>query len=148
MTADVTVPHCGNHIQKGSVNSKRMVKIVIPGKINGLNDFIAANRRKQGNWSGGNEMKQTDQRIISAYIPKGLRFKGQIYIEYCFFEPNAKRDKDNISGYFHKVFQDALVACRVIPNDGWKEIKGWSDSFSIDRVNPRIEVRIKECREK
>ena len=93
-------------------------------------------------------MKQTDQRIISAYIPMGLRFKGQIYLEYHFYEPNSRRDKDNISGYFHKVFQDALVACHAIPNDGWKEIKGWSDSFSIDRANPRIEVRITEWREK
>lgn len=125
-----------------------MIKITIPGKLNGLNDFIAANRRKSGNWSGGNEMKQTDQRIISAYIPRGLRFKGQIYLEYHFYEPNSRRDKDNISGYFHKVFQDALVACHAIPNDGWKEIKGWSDSFSIDRANPRIEVRITEWREK
>ena len=146
--ADVTVPHCGNHIQKGSASLKRMVKIVIPGKINGLNDFIDANRRKNGNWSGGNEMKQTDQKFISFFIPRGLRFKGQIYLEYHFYEPNSRRDKDNISGYFHKVFQDALVACHAIPNDGWKEIKGWSDSFSVDRVNPRIEVRIKECREK
>ena len=120
--------------------------IVIPGKFPGLNDFIAANRRMRGNWSAGNSMKQSDQHTIAAYIPRGLRFKEKIYIEYHFYEPNSRRDKDNISGYFHKIFQDALVQRGVIENDGWKEIEGWTDSFEVDKGNPRVEVVIKECR--
>lgn len=121
-----------------------MQKIVIPGKFPGMNDFIDANRRMHGKWSGGNAMKQNDQHIIMAYIPRGIRFK-RIHIEYKFFEPNRKRDKDNISGYFHKVFQDALVQKGVIKGDGWDTIEGWSDAFDVDRKNPRIEVIILEC---
>lgn len=122
-----------------------MIRITIPGRFPGLNEFIGANRRRQGNWSGGNAMKQRDQAIIRHYIPHGMKLK-KIFIEYNYYEPNAKRDKDNIAGYFHKVFQDALVQAGCIENDGWKNIKGWSDYFEVDKGNPRIEVVIKEKR--
>ena len=91
-------------------------------------------------------MKQKDQRKICQYIPRGLRFTKKIFIEYNFFEPNTRRDKDNISGYFHKIFQDALVECGCIPDDGWKYIKGMTDYFDVDARNPRIEIVIEEIR--
>lgn len=116
--------------------------IVIPGRFPGLNEFIDANRRKRGKYSPGNQMKQRDQQIIMEYLPK-VKYK-RVFIEYTFFEPNTRRDKDNISGYFHKVFQDALVQAGCVKNDGWKEIDGMTDYFDIDAKNPRVEVRIRE----
>lgn len=118
-------------------------KIVVPGRFASLNDFIDANRRTHGRWNAGNSMKQKDQKTICSCIPRGLRFK-RIFIRYMYFEPNTKRDKDNISGYFHKVFQDALVQAGCIPNDGWKVIQGFSDHFDIDAKYPRIEILIEE----
>lgn len=118
-------------------------KIVVPGRFASLNDFIDANRRTHGRWNAGNSMKQKDQKTICSCIPRGLRFK-RVFIRYMYFEPNTKRDKDNISGYFHKVFQDALVQAGCIPNDGWKVIKGFSDHFDIDTKYPRIEILIEE----
>lgn len=118
--------------------------IIIPGRFPGLNDFIAACKKRSGDWNGGNAMKQKSQREICQYIPNGTRFKKAIFLEYTFYEPNARRDKDNISGYFHKVFQDALVQSGCISDDGWKCISGMADYFEIDRKFPRIEVRIFE----
>ena len=91
-------------------------------------------------------MKQKDQQAIRHYIPHGLKFKKRIFIHYTFYEPNTRRDKDNIAGYFHKVFQDALVQAGCIENDGWKNIKGWTDDFEVDKKFPRIEVVIEEVR--
>ena len=122
-----------------------MVTIIIPGRFPGLNEYVDANRRKHGRWSAGNEMKQRDQKIICRYLPK-VRFKKRIFIEYNFFEPNTRRDKDNISGYFHKVFQDALVQAGCIENDGWKHIRGMTDYFEVDQGNPRIEIVIEEVK--
>ena len=118
-------------------------KIVVPGRFASLNDFIDANRRTHGRWNAGNSMKQKDQKTICSCIPRGLRFK-RVFIRYMYYEPNTKRDKDNISGYFHKVFQDALVQAGCIPNDGWKVIQGFSDHFDIDTKYPRIEILIEE----
>ena len=120
-----------------------MITVIIRGDFPGLNEFIAANRRRNGNWSGGNAMKQRDQNIIAAQLPK-VHTDSPIWIDYRYYCPNRKKDKDNISGYFHKIFQDAMVQAGMIPNDGWKQIKGMADYFDIDKKWPRIEVYIEE----
>lgn len=122
------------------------MKIVIPGKFESMNEYIRRSKIKRRNWNAGNAMKQEDQKTIMLHLPHGVRFKKKIFIEYNFFEPNAKRDKDNISSYFHKIFQDALVQAGIIENDGWKNIEGWSDFFKVDQKNPRIEVFIEELK--
>lgn len=116
-----------------------MIQVIIPGHFGGLNEFVDANRRKRGNWNAGNSMKQKDQRRIIQYLPD-IRFRKPVYISYVFYEKNRKRDKDNISGYFHKIFQDACVQAGVLDNDGWKNIIGFSDEFHVDQKNPRIEI--------
>ena len=122
-----------------------LTRIVIPGRFSGLNEFIDANRRQKGHWNAGNTMKQKDQKRICEYLPS-VKFKKKIFIEYVFYERNARRDKDNVSGYFHKIFQDAMVQAGMIENDGWKQIDGWSDYFYVDGRDPRSEVYIKEKR--
>lgn len=119
-----------------------MMKVTIPGKFESLNKFIDQNRRGKGNYNCGNAMKQRDQDIIYYHLPR-VKFK-KVFLEYHYYEPNTKRDKDNICGYFHKIFQDALVQKGIIQNDGWKEIEGMADYFHIDKKNPRIEVFIRE----
>lgn len=93
-------------------------------------------------------MKAESEFIISAAIVQQLRcvrFTRPVIIRYRFFEPDRRRDKDNISGYAHKVIQDSLVRCGVSRNDGWKNIENYSDEFAIDKKNPRIEVTITEA---
>lgn len=120
-----------------------LTRIIIPGRFDGLNEFINANRRMNGHWNAGNAMKQKDQKRICQYLPE-VKFRKKIFIEYVFYERNTKRDKDNISGYFHKIFQDALVQGGLLENDGWKNIDGWADYFYVDGKNPRIEIFIRE----
>lgn len=122
-------------------------RIIIDGKFPSLNQFIDANRSGKGRWNKGNSMKQADQKVLSGYILTQLRkvhIAKPVSFKYSFYEPNALRDKDNISGYFHKIFQDALVRCGVLQNDNWKCIVGFSDDFYIDKKYPRIEIEIIE----
>jgi len=67
-----------------------------------------------------------------------------VFLVYHFYEPNRRRDKDNISAFAHKVIQDALVHLKVIKNDGWNDIAGYIDLFDVDENNPRIEVDFKD----
>lgn len=116
----------------------------IDGRLPGLNDLIEADRRDR---RAGNRLKQTCQQEIQMYIYRGLkrqRINNPVEIEYRFFEPNRKRDLDNVSGFAHKVIQDALVASGVLKNDGWSNIIGMRDRFEVDARRPRIEVRIIE----
>lgn len=119
------------------------MRVVIYGDFPGMNEFIKANRTTHGRWNAGNEMKQRDQNIIALQLPK-WRTEKPVWINYTYYCKDRKKDLDNISGYFHKVFQDALVARKVIPNDSWRYIMGFSDTFCLDRRHPRIEVEINE----
>lgn len=122
-------------------------KVVVDGEFASLNEFIYANRTGKGRWNKGNTMKQHDQNIIASYILEQLHkvhIDKPVNLHYTYYCKNKKKDKDNISGYFHKIFQDALVHCRIIHNDSWHYIVGFSDEFFVDNKNPRIEVIIQE----
>lgn len=121
--------------------------VVIEGKFPTMNEFIDANRVAKGRWNNGNQMKQRDQKIMVAQIKrqlKNLRIKNPVYLKYRFYEENRRRDLDNISGYFHKVFQDALVTAGILKDDSWNYIVGFSDEFEVDKKEPRIEIEICE----
>lgn len=117
-------------------------RVSIRGKFPSMNDFIAASRSPYG----GNNMKRQSQKIIKEHLKAQIGseyINRPIKLHYHFYEPNKKRDKDNISGYFHKVFQDSLVELGIIKDDKWDYIIGYRDDFDIDRNCPRIEIRIK-----
>lgn len=112
-----------------------------------MNEYLKAERTFSKGHSCGNDMKQHFQMIISNAIRtqlKRLRIDKPVKIEYAYYEPNKRRDLDNISGVAHKFIQDALVRCKVLENDGWQNITGFKDRFYVDRENPRIEVTIIE----
>lgn len=120
------------------------MKLVIMGTLPGLNDFIEANRR---NYHAGAKLKKEAQYFVEISARKALkRWKasGPVFMHYVWFEPNKKRDKDNISGGGRKIIQDALVSAGYLKNDGWSDIIGFSDEFQVDKKAPRIEVTIEE----
>ncbi len=123
------------------------MKVIVEGRFSGMNEVIAANRVMRGGWSKGNAIKHEEQEIVCAYIraAKIRKLNPPVYLKYTFYEKNKKRDKDNISGWFHKIFQDSLVLCGKLHDDGWDYIKGFSDDFEIDKKNPRVEVEIIEA---
>ena len=115
----------------------------IYGKLPGMNEYTDAQRT---NRYGGASMKRDSQKAVEAYIrdAKLKPMKSPIRIIYAYYEPNRRRDKDNISGFAHKVVQDALVACGIIRNDGWDNIVGFADVFFVDKNRPRIVVMCEE----
>ena len=119
--------------------------LIIPGRFEGLNEYIAAmneNRHK------GNKMKRSRTEEVAWYCRaqlKGWKPKPPVRLMYLFVEPNRKRDKDNIAGFAHKVVQDGLVLARVLKNDGWDDVSGFADDFTVDPKRPRIMVNISEA---
>lgn len=119
-------------------------KLIIPGTLPNLNDYIAAERR---NKHIAADMKRQTEHVVMMYAKsqmRGMRFSGPVRMEYAWYEPNRRRDKDNVSSFGRKCIQDALVRSGILENDGWKEIDSFSDSFFVDKKNPRIEVEIEE----
>lgn len=122
-----------------------MDKLIIEGRLPGLNELLGA---ANAGYRLGNKLKQAAQDVVAWHIRqqlRGVRYANPIILHYAYYEPNRKRDKDNIAGGVHKVVQDALVKQGVIKNDGWKGVAGFTDLvFEVDRQNPRIEVTIEE----
>lgn len=121
--------------------------LIIPGRLNNLNDYISAERADRYK---GAQMKADNEAVVKAAITRslrGVRIQKKVRMEYLWVEKNQRRDLDNISSFGRKVIQDELVKSRILQNDGWANIIGFSDSFAVDKQDPRIEVRIIEVDE-
>lgn len=114
-------------------------RMIIKGRLPGLNEYIDACRRDPRK---GNREKREAEEIVIWSAKASLRGKipTPCIMHYTWYEPNKKRDLDNISGFGRKIIQDALVNARYLPGDGWDHIAGFTDTFAVDRKNPRIEV--------
>jgi len=119
-------------------------KFTIPGKLDGLNEYTSANRTNP--YKGG-KMKRDNESTVIWAIRSQLRdvhINTPVILKYDFYEPNKRRDLDNISSFAMKVIQDSLVKTNVLKDDGWDEILGFTTQFYLDKKNPRIEVTITE----
>lgn len=116
----------------------------ISGKLDNLNDYTSACRTNP--YKGAQMKRKNEAKVIAAILEqlKRLRIKKPVYMVYDWYEPNKRRDLDNISSFGRKVIQDALVETKALANDSWRDIVGFQDNFYIDTKNPRIEVTIKE----
>lgn len=118
--------------------------LIIPGRLDNLNDYIGAER---ANKYKGAKMKADNEAIVKSAIIRQLRIPTitkKVRMEYLWVEKNQRRDLDNISSFGRKVIQDELVKSKILQNDGWANIVGFSDSFAVDKQDPRIEVKIIE----
>lgn len=120
------------------------IRFTIPGKLPGLNDYVRACR---SGYRAGNAMKRSvDETILGAVLESSvprLRVGKRVFLRFTWIEPNTRRDMDNIA-FAKKFILDAVKKYGLIADDGQKYIAGFSDSFGVDKDNPRIEVEILE----
>ena len=118
-------------------------RFTIPGRLDGMNTLIAANRKNP--YIGAKEKRKQQDIVIKAirfHRLKGVR-NYPVPIKIDWYEKNSRRDPDNISAAKKFIF-DALQETDVLKNDGFHEIKALRDDFHIDKLKPRIEVEIVE----
>jgi len=118
------------------------MKFDIEGRLPGLNEMIEAAKSHFGAYAS---MKQTYTDMV-AWLAKKLPKYQQVNITITWYEPNEKRDPDNIMAG-QKFILDGLVMAGVIPNDSQRHIKGILHRFRVDGENPRVEVEIQEIGE-
>lgn len=121
-----------------------MQSFTIPGRLEGLNGLIAANRSSP--YRGARAKRSgTDLcawAIRAAKLKPVEHYPVTIWIRWT--EPNARRDPDNVSGGGKKYLLDALQKTKIISNDGQKQIRGFIDTFSVNKQAPCITVSIYE----
>jgi Holliday junction resolvase RusA-like endonuclease len=114
----------------------------IPGRLPGTNEIIDAAKKKARNYKEYAMMKAENTELV-AWLAKKLSKYNRINLTITWYEPNEKRDPDNIMGG-QKFILDGLVRAGTIPDDSRKYIGSITHRFETDRNNPRVEVEIEE----
>lgn len=123
-----------------------MQRFTIPGRLEGLNAVIAANRSNK--FIGAKVKRESTTLCAMAIRAAKLRKVEHYPLTVCidWVEPNNRRDPDNVASAKKFVF-DALQETGIIENDGQRQIRSLVDTFSVDRKNPRVVVSLYECGE-
>jgi Holliday junction resolvase RusA-like endonuclease len=116
-------------------------RIILPGRLPGLNEVISANR---AHWSKGAKQKKSLTECLAWHIKAQIKHPvGKATYHFKWVEKDKRRDKDNVASG-KKFFMDALQMAGIINNDGWKQVAGFADEFEVDAKNPRVEIEIIE----
>ncbi len=116
------------------------MKFDIPGRFPGMNEIIKAAKKGKGKYQPYAIMKEEYTNIV-AWLAKKLPKYERVKIYITWYEPNARRDPDNITGG-QKFILDGLVRAGTIPNDSQKYIANIMHKFEVDREEPRVEVEL------
>lgn len=115
--------------------------LTLPGKWPSLNQYIAAERTHR---MAGAKMKAeyTDIAYFACISQNLPLFKRPVKIHFVWYSTNRRMDTDNIR--WCKPILDGLVLAGVLPDDSQRWVQQLSDTFLVDKDNPRVEVEIKE----
>lgn len=114
--------------------------LTIKGQLPGLNEYTRACRT---HYILGANMKADAEQLITLFINNQHLepVKGKYRVFITWYEPNNKRDSDNV--YFAKKFiLDALVKAGIVEGDSRKYVNEFRDVIKTDKENPRIVVEI------
>lgn len=124
------------------------MELVYSGRLPGLNEVINKSRRNP--YEANKLKKDTQKELCEQFLLQaraahaGGKFEGKVYARIHFFEPNSKRDEDNVISGMKFIF-DALQQIEVIQNDSQKYLHIAAVDVSVDRENPRVEIELEEA---
>lgn len=112
---------------------------IIPGRLDGLNEVINANRASKYK---GNEIKKANERIVTLYAKQQKlepikKYPAKVVINWC--EKDKKRDWDNVLSGKKFIF-DGLQKAGILAGDSQKYINCIEEHQYIDKEDPRIEI--------
>lgn len=115
-------------------------RFTIHGSLPGLNDMISAART---HWSASASQKKNATEACAEAAQHLDRIKPPVTVRIVWFEPNDRRDVDNVVAAT-KFVLDGLVMAGKLINDSRKQITGITHAVVTDKQRPRIVVEIEE----
>lgn len=116
--------------------------IEYPGRLPGLNEIIDAAKQGKGKYQPYAIMKDHYTSEIG-WLAKKLPKYNKVDITITWYEPNLRRDPDNIMAG-QKFILDGLVAGGAIPKDTRRHVNSITHIPELDRENPRVEIEVQE----
>jgi len=108
--------------------------------------FPSLNEMYGGNHFVRAKIKKTFGIALKAIFRRGFRPVNQypFKIQFTWYFPDLRTDPDNRAGVGQKIVLDSLQDAGIIRNDTLKDVNYISHSFSLDRKNPRLIIRLDE----
>jgi hypothetical protein len=98
--------------------------LIIPHRLPSMNEFAG----KKTRWTYGTLKKNVQASIDAEILRQRLKPMPYAYLSFVWFEPNKRRNPDNCVSA-QKFVLDALVARKILKNDGWSEVLGLRHQF-------------------
>ena len=117
-----------------------MQRFTVWGRLCGYNDLHKT-------WYISRRIKQQAMDTVMWYarIAQIRPITGKCKVSLICYEPNRRRDPDNVISGARKVILDALQQMGVLHGDGQKYVSsGINDEVRVDKDHPRVEVTIDE----
>lgn len=114
-----------------------MEKIVVFGEFPGLNKIINASK---AHYQAYRKLKEDNTNAVTWLAKKLPKYKW-VKLNITWYCKNRRKDPDNIAAAVKFIF-DGFVEAGVIENDGWKQNKGWTNTFEVDKENPRVVIEV------
>jgi len=123
------------------------IEIWIPGRLPGENEIIkAAKQSGKGTSNRYTKMKKAwGEYVADIFRRCELDPVEAILVDIEWIEPDKRRDPDNIAAGKKFIF-DGMVEAGFIDNDGWRQILGWTESFSVNPKNCGVNLKITAVR--
>jgi Holliday junction resolvase RusA-like endonuclease len=118
-----------------------VIALTYEGRLPGMNEIVAASKAHHQAYA---KMKRTYTGELVFCIQESRRPQyPKVAVMVDWFEPNAKRDPDNIMAGQKFIF-DALVHKGIIADDDQKHVASITHRFHVDATNPRVVVEVYE----
>ena len=125
------------------MSGRRSFELWISGPLPGENEIIAAAKGFGGRGIGYAKLKATWTQVVAAEAKKArIPSLDRVSLALHWTEATKRRNPDNIAAGI-KFVLDGLVLSGVLGNDGWRQIAGWTNGFSVGD-SPGVLVKITE----
>ena len=116
--------------------------VTVEGRMPSLNDYIRAERANR--YKAAAVKKRETARVRAACIEqRAPRFDRPVTVRTTFYEPDARRDADNV-GFARKFVLDGLVLAGVIKDDSRRYVRQCPDRVLTDKARPRVVVEVSD----
>jgi len=116
------------------------MKFILQGEYSTLNEYSDAERM---HYRYGAAIKKAEtQRAALELKPQwdGTEVT-KSYFKFTWYRKNRRTDPGNIA-FSEKFILDGMQEAGIIPNDGWKQVKGYIHDFEVDKDSPRVEIEL------
>lgn len=125
-----------------STMAQSKITLTIQGELTALNKYIGALNRNR--FMGAKLKRDETERVATECMVAGLEACLEpVTLHFHWYMKNDRKDLDNIA-FAKKFILDGMVQAGLLYDDSHKWVRGFTDSFEIDKSNPRVEIEIKE----